>query len=68
MTSALHDWLLRSAHMSSHVQHTEAEEGRAECYRTHTVTELLVGDFQLYGSPGGAVHVEVGEELSSSIA
>lgn len=23
------DWLLRTAHMSSHVQHTEAKEGRA---------------------------------------
>lgn len=47
-----HDWLLRSAHMSSHVQHTEAEKGVLQ--NTHTVTELLVGDFQLYGSPGGA--------------
>lgn len=64
-----HDWLLRSASMSSHVQHTEAEEGHtAECYRTHAATLLLVEDFQLYGSPGGTVYVGVREELSSSIA
>lgn len=24
-----HDWVLQTAHMSSHVQHTEAKEGRA---------------------------------------
>lgn len=68
-----HDWLLRSAHMSSHVQHTEAEEGHTaqsvtEHTHTHKVTELLVGDFQLYGSPGGALYVGMREELSSSIA
>lgn len=66
-----HDWLLRSAHMSSHFQHTEAmEEHTAQSVteHTHAVTELLVGDFQLYGSPGGALYVGTREELSSSIA
>lgn len=54
------DWLPRSAHMSSHVQHTEAEEGHAAqsvAEHTHTVTALLVRGFQLYGSPDGAVYV-----------
>lgn len=39
-----------------------------ECYRTHAATVLLVEDFQLHGSPGGAVYVGMKEELSSSIA
>lgn len=68
-----HDWLLQSALMSSHVQHTEAEEGHAaqgvtEHTHTHTHAVLLVGDVQLYGSPGGGLYVGMREELSSSIA
>lgn len=67
-----HDWLLRSAHMSSHVQHTEAEEGRAaQSVTEHTRTQsqsYWLRDFQLYGSPGGALYVGMREELSSSIA
>lgn len=34
----------------------------------HTVKELLIGDFQLYGNPEGALYVRIREELSSSIA
>lgn len=41
---------------------------KRECYRTHTQLELLVGKFQLYGSPGVALYVGMREELSSSIA
>ena len=58
----------KCTHMSSHVQHTEAEEGRRTHIHTHTESQLLVGDFQLYGSPGGALHAGMREELSSSIA
>lgn len=39
-----HDWLPQSAHMSSHIQHTEAEEGHAaqsvtEHTHTHSLTQ-----------------------------
>lgn len=67
-----HDWLPRSAHMSSHVQRTEAEEGRAaQTVTEHTHTQLQsywLEVFSCMGALEGAVYVGTREELSSSIA
>lgn len=65
-----HNWPRQSVHKHerSHPAAPRLREGRAAPRAAeHTATALLVGDFQLLGSPEGAAYAGM-KELSSSIA
>lgn len=64
MTSTLTIVRLKKTHRSSELGHIQPRE----LDNKDQVWEVPIGYFQLYGNPAGAVHVEVREKLSSSIA